>query len=597
MMRTMYGYANKVLIVDLTHKSHRSEELNMNLAKMFIGGKGIANYFLYNYEIWKYEPLSSDNLLVFATGPLGGIPLTMATRAWVGFRSPLTNILGGSNVGGTLGAIMKYANVDVLIIKGASKNPIYLVIEGDNVRFHDASHLWGKDTIESEEILWKDHGKDNAVLTIGPAGENLVRYASINHDRWRQFGRTGPGAVMGSKKLKAIVFKPINRNIKIAYPEKFAEYMKLFNAKLAIDGSIKSLREGGTPRLVEIANETGFFPSYYWSKVQVDGWKSIAWPYLREHYFLHPAACLYCSAACHRLVESKKFNTKIDIEYETIFALGGNLGIVDPDWIIVFNDLADRLGMDTISLGNTIGFAIELSKRGKLNLKIDWNDPESVKTLIIDIAYRRGVGDILADGVMEVSKRMDAIDLAVHVKGLEPAAYDPRSLKGMALNYAIAGRGADHLGTMAYAIDIGGKAGGRQSLGEEKVKAIIEYENLSALMDSALLCKFGRYIFNFQIITDFLNLVTGFSYTVEEVINAGERIVTLTRIINNKMGVNRVNDQLPKRWFEPIKFEDKNLSLTKEEFEYALSLYYKLRGWDENGYPDKKTIEKLKLLF
>ncbi len=592
----IYGYANKVLTINLTDQSYKSEELDMHIARMFVGGKGLANYFLYKYGVWDYEPFSPGNLLVFATGPLGGTPLTMATRAWVGFRSPLTNILGGSNVGGTLGAIMKYTGIDLLIIKGTSRKPTYLMIEDGSVSFYDATHLWGKDAIESEEILWSDHGKDTAVLAIGPAGENLVRYASINHDKWRQFGRTGPGAVMGSKKLKAIVFKPVNKNIKIAYPDKFSEYMKTFNARLSTDGSIKSLREGGTPRLVEIANETGFFPSYYWSKVQVNGWKNIAWPHLREHYFLHPAACLYCSAACHRLVESKKFKMRVDIEYETIFALGSNLGIVDPDWIIVFNDLADRLGMDTISLGNVIGFAIELSKRGKLNLNIDWNNPEKVKELIIDIAYRRGVGDLLADGVMRVSERLNAIDLAVHVKGLEPAGYDPRSLKGMALNYAIAGRGADHLGTMAYAIDIAGKAGGRQSLGEEKVRAIIDYENLSALMDSLLLCKFGRYIFNFQVITDFLNMVTGFNYTVEEVINVGERIVTLTRLINNKMGVSRMNDQLPKRWFEPVQFEDKIFSIAREEFEGALDLYYKLRGWDKNGYPEENTLIKLKLL-
>ena len=592
----MNGYNDKILIVDLDKRESKVEGIGRSIAKMFIGGKGLANYFLYEYNIWKYDVYSPNNLLVFATGPFGGLPLTMATRAWVAFRSPLTNILGGSNVGGTLGVVMKYAGVDMLVVRGISKDPVYLVIRDGYVDFKDASHLWGKDTIECEEVLWKDHGKDSAVLVIGPAGENLVRYASINHDRWRQFGRTGPGAVMGSKKLKAIVFQPVDKSVHVADPNGFSEYLKKFNLRLSTDGSIKSLREGGTPRLVEVANGMGFFPSYYWSKVYIDGWQSIAWPNLRTNYFLHPAACLYCSAACHRLVESKKFNVKVDIEYETIFALGSNLGITDPNWVIMFNDLADRLGMDTISLGNTIGFAIELSKMGKIGLKIDWGDAETIKKLIVDIAYRKDVGDLLADGVVMVAKKLGVENLAVHVKGLEPAAYDPRSLKGMALNYAIAGRGADHLGTMAYAIDIAGKAGGKDSLGEEKVRAIINYENLSALMDSLLLCKFGRYVYDFQVITDLLNLVTGFNYSVDEVIKTGERIITLTRLINVRMGVDKGKDQLPRKWFEPVEFEGKKYVITKDEFENALSEYYKLRGWDENGIPKPEKLSELNII-
>ncbi|MGC9165383.1 MAG: aldehyde ferredoxin oxidoreductase family protein [Thermoprotei archaeon] len=591
----MYGYNDKILIVDLSKRESRLENLNKNTAKMFIGGKGLANYFMYEYGIWNYETYSPNNLLIFATGPFGGLPLTMATRAWVAFKSPLTNILGGSNVGGTLGAIMKYSGIDMLIVKGISKDPIYLVVNDGNIDFKDASHLWGKDTIECEEILWRDHGKNSAVLVIGPAGENLVRYASINHDRWRQFGRTGPGAVMGSKKLKAIVFQPVSKNVNVADPNGFSEYLKKFNLKLSTDGSIKSLREDGTPRLVEIANSMGFFPSYYWSKVCVDGWQKIAWPNWRENYFLHPAACLYCSAACHRLVESKMFGKRVDVEYETIFALGSNLGVVDPDWIIVFNDLADRLGMDTISLGNTIGFAIELSKRGVIDLSVDWGSVEGIKRLIVDIAYRRGIGDLLADGVATVSKRLSVEDLAVHVKGLEPAAYDPRSLKGMALNYAVAGRGADHLGTMAYAIDIAGKAGGKDSLGEEKVRAVISYENLGALMDSLLLCKFGRYVYDFQVITDLLNLITGFGYSVDEVVKAGERIITLTRLINVRMGVGRGMDQLPRRWFEPVEFEGRKYVIGRDEFENALNMYYKLRGWDENGIPKHEKLSELNI--
>jgi aldehyde:ferredoxin oxidoreductase len=287
---------------------------------------------------------------------------------------------------------------------------------------------------------------------------------------------------------------------------------------------------------------------------------------------------------------------RVDIEYETIFALGGNLGVADPDWVIVFNDLADRLGMDSISLGNVIGFAVELSRRGLVDYRIDWGEPEKVRQLIVDIAYRRGLGGILAEGVAIASKALGAEHLAVHVKGLEPAAYDPRTLKGMALGYSIAGRGADHLGTMAYAIDIAGRAGGRFSLEREKVLAVRDYENLGALMDSLLLCKFGRYIYNFQNIAEMLSLVTGYNYTPEQVVETAERIVTLTRLINVKMGVDRGKDQLPRKLYEPVEFEGKEYKLEREEVEKALDMYYELRGWDERGIPKEERLKELRIV-
>jgi len=592
----LYGYNGRLVLVDLSDRSFKVLGLDEGLARLYIGGKGLANKILYDYGIWNYDPLSPENLLVFASGPLGGTRIPMASRAWAAFRSPLTGILGGSNLGGSLAAIMKYAGVDALIVRGASKEPVYLVVEGGSVEFRSASHLWGLDSIEAEEILQRDHGRDVAVLTIGPAGENLVRFASINHDRWRQFGRTGGGAVMGSKRLKAIVFKPVRRDVEVAKPEELGEYIRNLTLKLLPDPTTKALREGGTPRLVEIANRMGFFPSYYWSKVRVDGWERIEWGYMRQNYFVKAGACLYCSVACHRLVESRKFNVRVDIEYETIFALGGNLGVADPDWVIVFNDLADRLGMDSISLGNVIGFAVELSRRGLVDYKIDWGEPEKVRQLIVDIAYRRGLGGILAEGVAIASKALGAEHLAVHVKGLEPAAYDPRTLKGMALGYSIAGRGADHLGTMAYAIDIAGRAGGRFSLEREKVLAVRDYENLGALMDSLLLCKFGRYIYNFQNIAEMLSLVTGYNYTPEQVVETAERIVTLTRLINVKMGVDRSKDQLPRKLYEPVEFEGKEYRLEREEVEKALDMYYELRGWDERGIPKEERLKELRIV-
>jgi len=586
----MYGYSNRVLIVNLSNGKVTTEPLDEGAARRFLGGKGLANWRLYQYGIWQYDPLSDGNAIVFATGPLAGTRLPMSTRAWAAFRSPLTGILGGSNVGGTLGAIMKYAGVDMLMLVGRSEKPIYLVVRGDGVEIKDASHLWGRDCIEVEEALKGDHGKDVAVLSIGPAGENLVKFACITHEYWRQFGRTGAGAVLGHKRVKAIVFEPIDRRVEVAHPEKFDEFLREFTRKFIEDKSVKAYHEAGTPRMVEIAATMGFLPTRYWTEVTMEGWERIAWPRIKEGYFVRAKGCLYCPAACHRFVESKKFNIRVDLDYETIYAMGSLLGVNDLDCVIKFNDLADRLGMDTISLGNVVGFAIYLSKRGLIKLDVDWGDCEGIERLIVDIAYRRGLGNELAEGVRAFAERLGVPDEAVHVKGLEPAGYDPRTLRGMALNYAIAGRGADHLGTMAYAIDIAGRAGGRFSLSEEKVRAVIEFENLSALMDSAPLCKFGRSVYTFDVIKEVLNLVTGFNYTREEVVEAGDRIVTLTRLINVKMGVGRRDDMLPKAWFKPVKFEGVEYSVPAEEFEEALRKYYELRGWDENGAPRRANL-------
>lgn len=586
----MKSYENRGYFIDISSRTFKEVKVNDIIYRMYLGGKGLANKLLYDYGIWNYDPFSPQNMLVFSSGPLGGVPIPLSTRAWVGFRSPLTGILGGANVGGTLAAIMKYSGVDFIQVVGKSSKPTYLVITKEGVEFYDADHLWGKDSIETEEILKKDHGKASAVLAIGPAGENLVRFASINHEKWRQFGRTGPGAVMGSKLLKAIVFTPYKRTIEVAYPDELAKFLKEFIPKLLSHPSEKSYREKGTPGTVEVANRLGFFPSYYWSEGTLKEWERISWENLKKNYFLGPAGCLYCPLACHRNVKSKKFSVEEDIEYETLYSLGGLTGTNDPDWIIYLNDLTDRLGMDTMSLGNVLGFAIQLSKMGKIDIRLDWNEPEKLKELIFDIAYRRGIGNILAEGVRIASEKFNAEDIAVHVKGLEPAGYDPRTLKGMALNYAIAGRGADHLGTMAYAIDIAGRAGGMQSLGEEKVKAIIDYENLSSVMDSAILCKFGRYVYDFTTIAKLLNYVTGMEFNENDVRTIGERITNITRLINVRMGVDRRNDRLPKKFFEPLKVNDTVYRLTEEEFHRALDTYYKYRGWDENGIP---TVEKL----
>jgi Aldehyde:ferredoxin oxidoreductase len=318
-----------------------------------------------------------------------------------------------------------------------------------------------------------------------------------------------------------------------------------------------------------------------------------------KEYFLRPEACLYCPAACHRPVKSVKFGV-VDLEYETVFAIGGLAAVKDVDWVIKISDLADRLGLDTISLGNVLAFAIAASKSGRLPIRLEWGDGEALAKLTEDIAFRRGVGNLLAEGVKRAAEQIGAADMAVHVKGLEPAGYDPRALKGMALGYAVGYRGADHLATMAYALDISGKFGGADSLGPEKVEAVVHMENVAAVMDSLVLCKFGRDAYDaypggrfYEIIAQLLTWVTGEEWRGAEVKEAAERIVLLNRLLNVKMGINARHDDLPVTLKKPLTFEGRVKRVDEDEFKNALRHYYQLRGWDENGIPKEETIKRL----
>lgn len=354
-----------------------------------------------------------------------------------------------------------------------------------------------------------------------------------------------------------------------------------------------ALREGGTLRLIDMGNPMGFFPAYYWTRLSLDGWEALSWSRkIKSEHFLRPEACLYCPAACHRPVKSGKFGVTVDLEYETVFAVGGLAAVKDADWVIKINDLADRLGLDTITLGNVLAFAIAASKSGKLPGSLDWGDGEALAKLTEDIAFRRGIGNLLAEGVKRAAEQIGAVDIAVHVKGLEPAGYDPRVLKGMALNYAIGYRGADHLAIMAYALDIPGKFGGADYLGPEKVEAIIHMENVAAVMDSLVLCKFGRDAYDaypggrfYDVTAQLLTWVTGEEWKGADVKEVAERIVLLNRILNVKMGVDSRQDDLPASLKKPLVFEGKVKKIDEKELKEALRHYYTLRGWDEKGSP------------
>ena len=597
------GYGGKIVKVNLSTKTITTEDTSKELVRSYIGGKGLGTYLLLKYlkGKWDIDPLSPDNVFIVANGPFSGTMIPLGTRVILIFKSPLTGIYGESVVGGSFGAYMKWLGVDVIVITGRAEKPTYLLLSDDGFELKDATHLWGKGIFETEDILREEHGKEaTRVLAIGPAGENLVKFAAVGHEYYRQAGRCGGGAVMGSKNLKAIVIKTHKRTVEYFNEDKVREITLELHKKIREHPALQSYASKGTPGLVEKANVLGFFPTRYWSKIMFEKYKNITWESFSK-YRVGKMTCHACPVACHQYVEINEppyKNLKVALEYETIYALGGLCEIDDIKAIAYLNMLMDDYGVDTITGGNVLAFAVEAYRRGKLSCEkeLKYGDPECLVWLLEKIVKREGIGKVLAEGVAKAAKSLGLEEIAVHVKGLELAGYDPRTLKGMILTYAVSTRGACHLRLMGYHADLLGLGGGRFSTGREKVEVLIDLENKGIFYDSLPVCKFGRYVYEWDVIKELLNAVTGFNYTVDELKLIADRIRTLIRLFNVKLGVSRKDDYLPPRLLkESVEYEGKPYTVTNEEMNRMLDIYYEIRGWDSNGIPKKETVEKLGL--
>ncbi len=592
----MKGYG-KIHWIDLSTGEYRSEPVTDELAWNFIGGKGIGAKLLYDLTDEKTDPLGPDNPLIFAIGPFTGTAVPYSGKGTFIFKSPQTGIIGESVIGGTFGAAFRWVGGTALVIKGSSEKPVYLRVSEDGVEIEDASHLWGKGIYETEDEL-KKGCKRCSVASIGPAGENLVKYAVIGNEKWRQAGRTGAGAVMGSKKLKAIVIEYDSMKWDAADPDGVRELTSQEIIPAARE-ALRSYFEKGTPALVELANEWGFFPSYYWSKGSVEGWEGIAWDAIEREVFVRAKGCFGCPTPCGRYSKVKEgpySGSEVEIEYETIYSIGGLAAITDIKAIVWLNDLIDDLGMDTITIGNVFGFVIEAYKRGKIDFKAEYGEPEPLYELTKMIAYREGIGDLLAEGVAKAAKKLGLEDLAIHVKGLEPAGYDPRTLKSMSLSYGVSSRGACHLRLVGYFADIKGFGGDRKSVSREKVEAVADLEEKAVLEDSFVICKFTRTLIDWESMAKYYTLITGRETKVEDLKRAARRIINLVRMYNVKLGVRRKDDRLPQRLLkETFVHEGEERSITEEEMERFLDYYYELRGWDQQGVPKRETLEEYDL--
>ncbi|MFN2436696.1 MAG: aldehyde ferredoxin oxidoreductase family protein, partial [Desulfotignum sp.] len=468
---------------------------------------------------------------------------------------------------------------------GAAASAVWIEISDTAVVFHDATHLWGKDTYETEDAVKQLCGtKDAAALVIGPAGENLVKFAVIENDYWRSAGRTGMGAVMGSKNIKALVFHGEQKKT-FHDPEAIKQYAKTMAKDLNQHPATRTYRGQGTPVMVDGLNKAGAFPAKYWSQGSCDHFEQINATRMAEDMNARPRSCKTCFMGCGKLVTVKQgrhAGLKLEgPEYETIYAFGGLCMIQSIEEITWLNDICDRLGMDTITAGNLAALAIEASGRKKISENLTYGDADAVADLLKKIARREGIGGLLADGIKTAAPEMGMADMAVHVKGMEPAGYDPRTLKGMGLAYAVSPRGACHLRSTFYKPELAGMIDPDQI--EGKAEMFIDFEDRCTLFDTLILCRFYRDFYPWEELAALIKMATGMDLSKDELSAMASQVTNLTRRFNLQEGLTRSDDFLPKRLLTE-KLPDGN-GITEAELTHLIRDYYRLRGWDENGIP------------
>lgn len=586
----MHGFYRRILAVDLTRRTFIVEPVRDEVLAEHLGGKGLATRLLLDRNPPGVDPFAPENHLIFATGPFCQSRIWGASRYGVYTKSPLTRLYVESYSGGKVPEAIDAAGFDAIVFAGKADRPTVVSVHPEGAEIFDAGDLWGADTFRTEEeavrrfAIRNDGYRKPGAVVIGPAGEQLLRFALIENDKWRSAGRGGVGAVMGSKLLKAVVFQG-DRKRSHAQPEAVAEYCKNF-AKTNVDHpGVQAYKALGTTMMVKIMNTAQAFPSRYWAEGTCDHWERISGQTFHEEHDVKPNACAKCFMACGRLATLTKGRHKGLViegpEYETIFAFGGLCMIREIEEIAYLNDLCDRLGMDTITAGNLCGFTIEASRRGAIDHKIDYGDADGIAALVKMIAHREGIGNVLAEGIVHAAKVWGLEDLAIHVKGMEPAGYDPRVLKGMGLAYATSDRGACHLRTTFYKPELAGLIP-RESI-EGKAEMLIDYEDRLTLFDTLVFCRFYRDLYSWEELTTLVGLVTGLPVSKEELRRKAAGITTLTRKFNLREGLKPEQDRLPRRLHREAL--PTGQTLTEEEMETMLRDYYRLRGWDESGVP------------
>ena len=599
----MYGYVGRILRVDLTRQHVHEEPMDLEAARRFIGGRGLATKLFCDEVDPTVDPLDAANALILATGPLTGTSAVCGARFMAVTKGALTGTIACSNAGGSFGPELKYAGYDMIVFEGASAEPVVLVIDDGSVELRPAGGLWGRNVHETENALHEQLGEDFKCASIGPAGEKLVRFACIMTDKHRAAGRSGVGAVMGSKNLKAVAVRGTG-GVTVADPATFrTACLDALHKLKAGEITGTGLPQLGTAILVNIINEQGIFPARNFREGQFAGAQSISGEALAEQLLVRAKACCGCPIACARVTSVKDGPFRghgEGPEYETIWAFGADTDVDDLAAIAKANYICNELGMDTISAGATIACAMELFDVGALpkdavGRALRFGDAEAVVDMVTQIGHRQGFGDVLAEGAARVATKYGRPDLFMGTKKQEFPAYDPRGAFGMGLQYATSNRGACHVRGYLIAPEILGvpeKVDPHTSVG--KAALDIAFQDLTAALDATGVCLFITLGIGAPELLAMLKPATGFDYDMDEMMGVGERIWNLEKLFNLRAGLDRTEDTLPRRFLqEPMPAGPaKGRTVPLEEM---LSEYYRLRGWDTDGRPTKEKLAALGL--
>ncbi|MGB9699907.1 MAG: aldehyde ferredoxin oxidoreductase family protein [Thermodesulfobacteriota bacterium] len=611
----MFGFAGKLLRINLTSGDIKKEDIKEEEFKKFLGGRGLAAKILYQELSEKVDPLSPDNKLVIAPGALLGTPALAANKTLIASKSPLTGLWGDSVFGGSFGIELKKAGYDAIVVEGKSNQPIYLYINDQKVEIKDGQFLWGLETGPAQEAILKETGQAK-VLTIGPAGENLVKYAAAISELHFVAGRTGMGCVMGAKNLKAIAVKGSGK-INVAHRSELIKLTRQIIKEIKENPSCGTLTRYGTWNNLTPLQNFGILPTKNFQQGTIEGGERLESEAFNKAILTKRYTCPNCPIFCRPIVEMAtpfKISGKYGgPQYETVAALGSLLLNTDPAVIAKAHELCNRYGLDSMSTGACIAWAMECWERGiNLGRPLSWGDGDKILQLIEEITFRRSVGKLLADGlkaaVAQVGQGSEA--WALQVKGLEMAMHDPRGKKGMGLSYATANRGGCHLQIIhEEALEPGGpfpelglsKPMSRKQLAGKPYMVKITQDYFGTLNDSLGICKFPTNAwrpFTPGRMVDTLSLVTGWDISLADLLETGERIYNLCRLFNVREGVNRVDDVLPPRLSEPLPAgATAGEIITKEDLNKMLDEYYQLRGWDKRGIPLPETLQRLGLSF
>lgn len=595
----MFGWNGVFLQVDLTKSKAVAEVYDASLAVKFFGGRGFAAKILWDKLKPGTDPLSPENKLVLAAGPLTGIGLPNSGKLVVAAKSPLTGGYGDGNLGSVAAVQMRRAGYDAVIIEGKAETPVILHVKDKTAEFVDARDFWGLNTFETEARLKSIYGHSAGVLSIGPAGENMVKFATVISQEGRSGGRPGIGAVMGAKNLKAVVFEGFD-SPSIAQPKEMKELSAAAYREVMTLPLYAFWKRQGTMSTIEWSQENSVLPTFNFREAVFDKANKIG-GFALEKIKVANRGCPQCNMTCGNVVRDSE-KKEAELDYENVAMLGANIGLGNLRQVAALNRIADELGLDTISLGNVLGFAIEASQKHLIAEKLDWGKYAETKELIKDIAYRRGLGGLLAEGVQSVAAKIgnNASVWAMHVKGLEISAYNCHAAPGMALAYGTSAVGAHHKDAWLISWEVHTDRG---SYSEEKISKIIEMQHIrGGVFESLTVCRFPSISLGLELqwYTRFLRAATGADFTWNTLSEVGERVWNLIRAfwIREYGGFwSWKMDVPPARWFKEPLTEGplKGAKLDFTKYSTMLQQYYRKRGWDERGIPKKATLKRLGL--